>query len=88
MTHFKYRPEFLTVNIMRTLASLALILILSSASAFAEGWPTWGGPPGGSKYSPLTQINRENVKDLEVAWTYRTGDITGGMGRCGSSRRA
>ena len=70
---------------MRTLASLAAILILTSAPAFAEGWPTWGGPPGGSKYSPLNQINRDNVKDLEVAWTFRTGDFEGRMARYGNS---
>ena len=70
---------------MRTLVSLAAILILTSTSAFAEGWPTWGGPPGASKYSKLDQINRDNVKDLEIAWTHRTGDFTGRMGRYGNS---
>ena len=42
------------------------------------GWPTWGGDPGGSKYSPLTQIHRGNVHDLEVAWSYRTGVVPDG----------
>jgi quinoprotein glucose dehydrogenase len=36
-------------------------------------WPAYGRDPGGSRYSPLTQINRENVKELKVTWTYRTG---------------
>ena len=36
-------------------------------------WPAYGRDPGGSRYSPLSQINRENVKNLKVAWTYRTG---------------
>lgn len=27
-----------------------------------------------SQYSPLRQINRENVNELTVAWTYRTGE--------------
>jgi quinoprotein glucose dehydrogenase len=38
------------------------------------GWAAYGGDAGGSRYSPLDQINRENVQELEVAWTARTGD--------------
>src|ERR1051325_484733 len=38
-------------------------------------WPAYGHDPGGSRYSPLTQVNRENVKSLRAIWTYRTGDI-------------
>ncbi|MFP5262209.1 MAG: pyrroloquinoline quinone-dependent dehydrogenase [Blastocatellia bacterium] len=41
----------------------------------AAGWPAYGRDLGGSRYSPLAQVNRTNVKDLKVAWTYRTGDI-------------
>ena len=39
-------------------------------------WPAYGRDPGGSRYSPLTQINRQNVTNLRVAWTYRTGEAT------------
>jgi quinoprotein glucose dehydrogenase len=35
----------------------------------------FGGGPGGTHYSSLTQINRENVGNLQLAWSYRTGDI-------------
>jgi len=38
------------------------------------GWPSYGNDPGGSRYSPLGEIDASNVADLEVAWTYRTGD--------------
>ena len=38
-------------------------------------WPVYGRDAGGSRYSPLAQIDRDNVKQLKVAWTYRTGDI-------------
>ena len=30
------------------------------------------------RYSPLTQINRDNVAQLKVAWTFHTGDISDG----------
>ena len=39
-------------------------------------WSHYGGPEDGSRYSALTQINKENVSQLEVAWTYHTGDAT------------
>jgi quinoprotein glucose dehydrogenase len=38
------------------------------------GWPAWGGDAGGKRYSPLVQIDRDNVHRLERAWSYRTGD--------------
>jgi glucose dehydrogenase len=31
-------------------------------------------------YSPLTQINRENVSKLKIAWIFHTGDISDGSG--------
>ncbi|WP_068875627.1 MULTISPECIES: membrane-bound PQQ-dependent dehydrogenase, glucose/quinate/shikimate family [unclassified Phenylobacterium] len=37
-------------------------------------WRYYGRDPGGSRYAPVDQINRENVDDLKVAWTYRTGE--------------
>jgi quinoprotein glucose dehydrogenase len=42
------------------------------------GWPEYGGTKGGMRYSPLTQISRENVTHLEPAWVYRSGDISDG----------
>jgi quinoprotein glucose dehydrogenase len=36
-------------------------------------WPAYGRDAGGSRYSPLTQINRANINNLKIAWTYRTG---------------
>ena len=40
-----------------------------------SGWPAYGGDAGGSRYSALQQINSENVKQLQVAWTYQTGEL-------------
>jgi glucose dehydrogenase len=37
-------------------------------------WPMFGGGPDNNHYSRLSQINRGNVKQLEVAWTFETGD--------------
>lgn len=45
-----------------------------------DDWPYYGHDPGGMRYSPLTEINRENVSQLKVAWTFHTGDISNGSG--------
>ncbi len=37
-------------------------------------WPHYGGDRASRKYSPVNQINRENVKELEVAWTWVSVD--------------
>jgi quinoprotein glucose dehydrogenase len=42
-------------------------------------WQIYGGHAAGDHYSALTQINRSNVKNLQVAWTYNTGDTAGGI---------
>ncbi|GAA5002890.1 glucose/quinate/shikimate family membrane-bound PQQ-dependent dehydrogenase [Acinetobacter puyangensis] len=41
-------------------------------------WPAYGRTQAGVRYSPLTQINDQNVKGLKVAWTFRTGDLKTG----------
>ena len=34
-------------------------------------WRAFGGDERSNRYSPLDQINRDNVKNLQVAWTWR-----------------
>ena len=48
----------------------------TTASAAAD-WPAYGRTQEGTRYSPLQQITPENVKNLQVAWTFRTGDLKG-----------
>jgi quinoprotein glucose dehydrogenase len=37
-------------------------------------WHRSHGDNGGTRFSALDQINRQNVKNLQVAWTYHSGD--------------
>ena len=37
-------------------------------------WEIYRGDEGSNAYSDLDQINADNVSQLKVAWTYRTGD--------------
>lgn len=38
-------------------------------------WTTYGGDPGQTRHAAVSQITRDNVGHLAVAWTYRTGEI-------------
>src|SRR3989442_9283592 len=51
---------------------LILLLALSTQTPAAGDWPVYGRDPGGARFSPLTQITRDNVTRLTVAWTYHT----------------
>jgi quinate dehydrogenase (quinone) len=42
-----------------------------------DQWTGFGRTPKGEQFSPDSQINRENIGKLEVAWTFHTGDMTG-----------
>lgn len=44
-----------------------------------QDWSAYGGHVTADHYSPLTQINAANVKDLKVAWTFNSGEAGGGM---------
>jgi quinoprotein glucose dehydrogenase len=46
----------------------------SAEQVMSREWPAYGGNKAGNRYSPLDQINTGNVQQLEVAWTYTTGD--------------
>ena len=75
------------------LATLALAACSSGASSGARasqvaasaakspdaGWPAYGGDAGGMRYSPLTQVSPANVHRLQVAWTFRTGELGSGV---------
>jgi len=51
-----------------------------TTSSGSSEWPNYGNDAGGMRYSPLMQINIENVTQLQVAWTFHTGDISDGKG--------
>ena len=46
----------------------------SSRAKPYTGWSDYMGGPQSMQYSALNQINRDTVKDLDVAWTFNTDD--------------
>ena len=45
-----------------------------------NNWVMWGRTYDGQRYSPLNEINNENVGNLQVAWTFSTGVLRGHEG--------
>lgn len=55
---------------------------LTTAAKDTATYRTWSrsqGDSGNSRYSALSQINRDNVSKLELAWTYRSNDGKGSI---------
>ncbi len=65
--------------LQRRLSRTLLVLVLPAMAALGQArdasWAHYGGDEGGSRFSPLTQINRDNVAQLELAWQFRTGAV-------------
>src|SRR5215211_2425898 len=51
---------------------LALAPLAGQQGAKNGEWRYYGADPGNTKYSPLDQINESNVKDLQIAWRWKS----------------
>jgi len=56
-----------------SLATLLLLAVCASAQDHRT-WRDYGGAPDAAQYSALSQINRQNVAKLAIAWSFPTGD--------------
>src|SRR5688500_15846992 len=58
--------------------AIAFLLVLAAAPLSGQfgtrngEWRAYAGEPGSTKYSPLDQINKDNVKNLRIAWRFKT----------------
>ena len=48
---------------------------LSTDAGSVATWTAYGATPGGTHYSPASQITPANVSSLELVWEHRSGDI-------------
>src|SRR6185503_9945805 len=65
-----------TQTFMKRILTLAILVALSLALPLAQSsrqveWLYYGGDQGGMKYSPLTDINPQNVAKLQLAWQWK-----------------
>ncbi|MBM4207535.1 MAG: PQQ-dependent dehydrogenase, methanol/ethanol family [Gammaproteobacteria bacterium] len=73
------------------LASSVAVLVAAPAISTANSgveqltknpnnWAIWGGNYAGTRYSELSDINVDNVKNLQPAWSFSTGVLRGHEG--------
>ena len=63
----------LSVAITLSIGALGLVSSYEPGPA-RQDWPAYGGNAAGNRYSTLTQVNTQTVKNLQLAWTYDTGE--------------
>ncbi|HUI43638.1 MAG TPA: pyrroloquinoline quinone-dependent dehydrogenase, partial [Terriglobia bacterium] len=67
------RQGFSNLHALALLCTLPLLAWSADLRSFAT-WTQYGGGADSSQYSSLKQINKSNVSQLELAWTYPTAD--------------
>lgn len=63
-------------HLRRSVAFVALLPIIAAAQSAPGEWPSYHNDLGSTRYSPLSQITRENVSRLAIAWSWKS-DATG-----------
>jgi quinoprotein glucose dehydrogenase len=72
------RVHYRRVSVAVALALTACVRSETPPDMPGNDWRVTGGEPGYSRYATLDQINRDNVRQLQVAWVYHTGDAPPG----------
>lgn len=77
---------FLRILKLCSSTGVIVLLLAGSAGLFAQdpgahqdaslfigdSWPTYNGDYSGGRYSALSQINKDNIKSLKLAWSFQT----------------
>ncbi|MFV0410815.1 MAG: hypothetical protein ACK5LJ_14315 [Paracoccus sp. (in: a-proteobacteria)] len=66
-----FRPHGAISNPVRITAGQ----VSATTAASGENWYSYGKTGEGARYAPFDQITPENVSQLEIAWTARTGFV-------------
>ena len=72
-------------RVSRVTATIATCLVVGCTARSAPppatqglDWPFYGHDAGGGRFSPIADINRNNVSQLQVAWVAHSGDASAG----------
>lgn len=77
-TLVRTHPRLSLLVAAAALAAAAVALAIpgkGTPSGDSAGWGSYGGDPGGTRFSPATSITTTNVGALVKAWEYRTGEL-------------
>ena len=66
------------ILVLTAICLMSAISRVAAADPLDGNWAFYGGDAGGSRYSPLDQINKTNVTELKPAWELHTGDVSDG----------
>jgi glucose dehydrogenase len=64
--------------------ALLAALVITAASGLAQHgvkdgeWRSYAGDNGSSRYAPYDLLTRDNVKDLQVVWSWKFDNFGGG----------
>src|SRR6478736_6980690 len=64
---------------MRAFFAPALLLVASTAIGAEADWAAYGGDGRGQRHAPAGQVTPQNVGRLELAWSFRTGEMGKGF---------
>jgi len=62
------KPRLFTRSLIALLTLSLSTTLLSQRGAQDGGWQAFGADTGSTKYTPLDQIDADNVNDLEIVW--------------------
>jgi quinoprotein glucose dehydrogenase len=65
----------LVISPLFSVLAWTMIAVAGQSGATGGEWRTYGGDLGGTRYSPLNQINASNFDKLEVAWRFKTDHL-------------
>jgi quinoprotein glucose dehydrogenase len=68
------RPLRLLSGVL-AISVLAIIPIVAQQGTKGGDWKAYGGDEGSTRYSPIDLINRDNIKDLRVAWVWKSDSL-------------
>lgn len=89
MKRFMRSPRFnILILFVLIIGSGCTLIERPQARKAQEEWPSYGRDPGGMRHSPLPQITRRNVSQLQIAWTYRIGEFHTSLGQQLKSKAA
>lgn len=70
--------KLIRFSVVLTTILTGSLISTAQVSQVGNEWPNYGGDKGSSQYSPLSQIDSTNFKQLHIVWTWRSveEDIT------------
>jgi glucose dehydrogenase len=77
LLNFRFAPIMRASFAMFLLAMSGVARCQTATSSSSKEWHSYGHDAGGERFSPLKQINRSNVNQLQRAWTYNVPPFPG-----------